>query len=70
MRREAIVRGLRDIWPPLMLLAGAGAFGVVTQKLPAGVASVLAGVVFVAALRHQTNRTPSTDWKRKRAWPN
>jgi hypothetical protein len=49
MQREAIVHGLRSLWPALMLLAGAGAFGGLTQKLPPAFLSILAGLVLVRA---------------------
>jgi hypothetical protein len=49
MQREAIVRGLRSLWPALMLLAGAGAFGGLTQKLPPALVSILAGLVLMGA---------------------
>lgn len=48
MEREAFVRGLRDLWPALMLLAGVGASGVLTQKLPAAVISLIAGATLAA----------------------
>lgn len=49
MRREAIVRGLRSLWPPLMVLAAAGAFGLLTQELPAALISVIAGIALAVA---------------------
>lgn len=49
MEREAVVRGLRALWPALMLLAGAGALGVLTQKLPSALISLFAGVTLACA---------------------
>jgi Domain of unknown function (DUF4175) len=49
MRREAIVRGLRALWPALMVLAGAGAFGLMTKDLPAAPVSALAGLTLLVA---------------------
>jgi hypothetical protein len=49
MRCEAIVRGARSLWPALMVLAGAGAFGLITGQLPAALVSLLAGATLVIA---------------------
>ena len=63
MEREAFVRGLRALWPALMVIAGAGAFGVLTQKLPPAVISILAGVTLAFAA------TPSARWLTKASYP-
>ena len=44
MEREAIVRGLRALWPALMVLAGTGALGLLIKALPSAVISIVAGV--------------------------
>jgi Domain of unknown function (DUF4175) len=49
MRREAIVRGLRSLWPPLMVLAGVGALGLLTRELPGALISVIAGAALAIA---------------------
>jgi hypothetical protein len=49
MEREAVVRGVRALWPVLMVLAGAGALGVLTGKLPPALISLLAGVTLACS---------------------
>ena len=49
MRGESLVRGLRSLWPALMVLAGAGALGLLTSKLPAALLSICAGVTLALA---------------------
>jgi hypothetical protein len=49
MRREAVVHGARSLWPALMVLTGAGAFGLLTGSLPAALVSLLAGATLAAA---------------------
>jgi hypothetical protein len=46
-RRAALVGALRALWPPLMVLAGVGAFGSVAAGLPAFVVSAIAGMTTV-----------------------
>jgi hypothetical protein len=48
-RRDAFVRAARAIWPPLMLMCGLGAFGVVMRDWPGAVVSIVAGAVLVLA---------------------
>ncbi|MEN9874979.1 MAG: hypothetical protein RL186_1876, partial [Pseudomonadota bacterium] len=44
---DALVAGLRALWLPLMILAVAGALGGLTQRLPAPVMSLFAGLALL-----------------------
>jgi len=47
MRADALVKGLRTLWPPLCLLAIMGAAGSLTEGLPAALVSALAGLAWL-----------------------
>ncbi|MCA3694908.1 DUF4175 family protein [Aquidulcibacter sp.] len=47
MRADALVKGLRTLWPPLCLLAIMGAAGSLTEGLPAALVSAGAGLTWL-----------------------
>ena len=47
MRADALVKGLRTLWPPLCLLATMGAAGSLTEGLPAALVSAGAGLAWL-----------------------